>query len=263
MKTFKTHLEERNLLGAGLAALAIGSGAAAGNTTKPEALEIATKHIKGFENFEPNAYVDKIATGNPLAIGYGITAKYPDGRPVKASDTVTEPEAHDHLKQHIDKHVLPRLEKIPNWSEMNHHQQASLIGFAYNTGGSFYGSKGYETISKHLRDKNWGDVDDAMKLYNKSGGKVRNGLIRRRESEANMWNTGSSSAATKPSSPTTPPAQATTQTSPSSHHVVSSGDNLTKIAKKYKTSVENIVSKNPELQKNPDRITPGQKIQIN
>ena len=260
MKTFKTYLEERSLLGAGLAALAIASAAAGGNTTKPEALEIATQHIKKFESFESKPYVDKIATGKPLAIGYGITGKYPDGTPVKATDTVTEPEAHEHLKQHIDKHVLPRLEKIPNWSEMNHHQQASLIGFAYNTGGSFYGSKGFETISKHLRDKNWGEVDDAIKLYNRSGGQVRNGLIRRRNMEADMWNKGTPSST--PSTTPTPTA-ATPASTPTTHHIVSSGDNLTKIAKKYKTSVENIVSKNPELQKDPNRITPGQKIKIN
>ena len=261
MKTFKTYLEERNLLGVGLAALAIGSGAAAGNTTKPEALEIATQHIKKFEKFEPSTYVDKIATGNPLAIGYGITGKYPDGTPVKMTDKVTEPEAHEHLKQHVDKHVLPRLEKIPNWSDMNSHQQASLIGFAYNTGGAFYGAKGFETISKHLRDKNWGEVDDAMKLYVKSGGQVRNGLVRRRNMEADMWNKGTQS--TSQSTATSTPTTATPESTPTTHHIVSSGDNLTKIAKKYKTSVENIISKNPELQKDPNRITPGQKIKIN
>jgi GH24 family phage-related lysozyme (muramidase) len=261
MKTFKTYLEERNLFTTGMASLAIASAALGGQSTKPEALEIATHHIKGFEGFESNTYVDKHATGNPLAIGYGITSKYPDGSPVKMGDKVTEPEAHEHLKQHIDKHVIPKLEKIPNWGEMDAHKQASLIGFAYNTGGGFYGSKGYQTISTHLKNKEWDKVDDAMKLYNKSGGKVLNGLVRRRDMEANLWNKGSSA---QPATTTQQTTQPTPQTvAPSSlHHTVSSGDNLSKIADKYKTSVKDILDKNPELKKNPNKIMPNQKIRI-
>lgn len=259
MKTFKLYLEEKSLFGTGLAALGIASSAIASSATKPEALEIATTHIKGFEHFEPNAYVDKIAKGNPLAIGYGITSKYPDGRKVKATDTVTEPEAHEHLKQHIDKFVLPKLEKIPGWEEMDHHKQAALIGFAYNTGGTFYGNKGYETISRHLKNKDWDKVDDAMHLYNRSGGVVRNGLIRRRKSEADMWNRGSSAATQTTSTTSTTPTQTTS--SQQTHHVVQTGDNLSKIAKKYNTTTKDLIKKNPNLI-DPNTIKPGQKIKL-
>ena len=252
MKNFKTHLEENKILG-GLAAFGVAtSGAYAGSSTKPEALEIATTHIKGFEKFKSNAYVDKITTGKPLVIGYGITKTYPDGSPVKSTDRVTETQAHEHLKQHIDKHVLPKLEKIPGWADMDQHKQASLIGFAYNTGGGFYGTKGYATISQHLKNKDWGKVDDAMHLYNRSGGEVRNGLIRRRKMEAEMWNKNSASTS---ETPITEPVE-------SSHHVVVSGDNLTKIANKYKTTVNDITAKNPDLKANPNKIVPGQKIRI-
>jgi lysozyme len=253
MKNFKTHLEEKSLLGS-IAALGMVAGNAyGGNVTKPEALELATSHIKSFESFRSKAYVDTITKGKPLAIGYGITSKYPDGSTVKSTDTVTEKQAHDHLKQHIDKHVLPKLEKIPGWGDMNHSQQASLIGFAYNTGGSFYGSKGYETISKHLRSKNWDMVDDAIHLYNKSDGQVRNGLVRRRKMEADMWNGGVQS---------NPPATTPQNRQDTLHHTVGSGDNLSKIAKKYNTTVNDIVEKNPHLKTNPDKINPGQKIRI-
>jgi lysozyme len=251
MKNFKTHLEEKSLLGS-IAALGMVAGNAyGGNVTKPEALELATNHIKGFESFRSKAYVDTIATGKPLAIGYGITGKYPDGTKVNSSDTVTEKQAHDHLKQHIDKHVLPKLEKIPGWGDMNHNQQASLIGFAYNTGGSFYGAKGYETITKHLKNKDWEKVDDAIHLYNKSGGEVRRGLIRRRKMEADMWNSGNRT-----------PTPATPKKENEVHHTVVSGDNLSTIAKKYKTTVNDIVNKNPHLKANPDKINLGQKIRI-
>lgn len=236
-----------------VAAAAISSGAM-GQNIKPEALEIATQHIKQFEKFIPNAEVDEIGTGKPINIGYGIARQYPDGREVKLGDTVTEKEAHQHLSQHIEKNIIPNMTKIPGWHDMDAHKQAALVGFAYNTGGHFYGTKGFRTITDHLKNKNWDQVDDAMKLYNKSGGQVRNGLIRRRNIESDLWNKN-----TTPSSSAAPTTTQDTSTAIQDIHNVSKGDSMSRIAKKYGTTVENLQKLNPHI-KNPNKINIGDKI---
>jgi len=253
MKTFKQYLEENRLASFATAA-ALASGAMAA-PPKPEALMKATDYIKGKENFIDTARPDEIATGKPLMIGYGTTRVYPDGTPIKPTDKITEPEAAQHLSSHISR-MTPRMEKIPGWDEMDVGKQAALMSFAYNTGGAFYGAKGYETISGHLQRKEWDKVPEAMKLYNKSGGKVRGGLVTRRAEEGQMWSGGSQ---TKPAPTPTTPTTTTQKPTTANVHSVGKGDNLSRIAKKYGTTVEEILKKNPSI-KDPNRIDPGQKI---
>jgi len=272
MITFKEYINEG--FGSALAAAAI-AGSAMAAPPKPEALQQAAEHIKNYEGFLPSAKVDKITTGNPLMIGYGTTKQYPNGKPIQATDTVTKEQATEHLKQHIEKHVSPHLEKIPGWDEMDAGKQASLIGFGYNAGGAFYGAKGFETITKALKDKNWDAVPEAMKLYNKSKGEVRTGLVRRRETEAGMWKGPSEQTpkvqTAKPTIvtpqptptqqvPTKAPVAAPTQApAPTNVHQVVSGDTLGAIAKKNNTTVQDIQKLNPDI-KDPNAIKPGQKI---
>lgn len=246
MKTFKQHLEENRLASFATAA-ALASGAMAA-PPKPEALQRATDYIKSKESFIDTARPDEIATGKPLMIGYGTTRVYPDGTPIKPTDKITEPEAAQHLSRHISK-MTPRMEKIPGWDEMDAGKQAALMSFAYNTGGAFYGAKGYETISGHLQRREWDKVPEAMKLYNKSGGKVRGGLVTRRAEEGQMWS-GQGSQSTQ--------APAPTQASDNIHQV-KSGDTLGAIGKKYGKSVEELQRLNPEI-KDPNRINIDQKI---
>jgi lysozyme len=71
---------------------------------------------------------------------------------------------------------------------MNPNQQAALISFAYNVGPSFYGRKGFETLTEAVSSvDNFKNVPAALRLYNKSGGKKLKGLVRRRNAEANLW----------------------------------------------------------------------------
>ena len=70
---------------------------------------------------------------------------------------------------------------------MADHQQCALISFAYNLGSSFYAAKGFETISKRLREKDWAGVPDALLLYRNSGTNVEAGLKRRRIAEGDLW----------------------------------------------------------------------------
>ncbi|UQZ76861.1 hypothetical protein C2I17_21220 [Niallia circulans] len=57
------------------------------------------------------------------------------------------------------------------------------------------------------------------------------------------------------------PSETTAKATKPKHHIIKNGENLTKIAKKYKTSVASILELNPSI-KNKNLIYPKQKIRI-
>jgi GH24 family phage-related lysozyme (muramidase) len=62
-----------------------------------------------------------------------------------------------------------------------------LQSFAYNLGARFYGSSGFNTITRVLKNKEWDKVPDALKLYRNPGTNVEAGLLRRRVAEGKLW----------------------------------------------------------------------------
>lgn len=142
--------------------------------------------IKEFEGCQLHAY--KCPAG-VWTIGYGLTRL--NGRPVRSDDRLSsEAEAEKLLKDQLQQDFIPKLKVIPHWGEMTEYQQAALISFAWNLGAHFYGSQGFETITKVLGRRQWDLVPSALKLYNKSGGKTLDGLVRRRHAEADLWDRG-------------------------------------------------------------------------
>lgn len=135
--------------------------------------------IKEFESFRSAPYL--CSSGVPT-IGYGTTV-YPNGIKVKLSDQkITQQLAESFLQHHvnaIEKDVL-NLVKVP----LKQNQFDALVSFAYNVGlGAFQDS----TLLKLL---NAGDIDNASKQFerwNKAGGKVSNGLTRRRNAEKALF----------------------------------------------------------------------------
>jgi GH24 family phage-related lysozyme (muramidase) len=87
----------------------------------------------------------------------------------------------------IESRFLPSLRKIPYWSEMNDNQRGALLSFAYNLGAGFYGSRGFNTITTNLSQKNWKAVPETLKLYRNPGSNVEVGLLRRRAAEGKLW----------------------------------------------------------------------------
>lgn len=81
------------------------------------------------------------------------------------------------------------------------------MSFAYNVGWQFYGSAGFETITKRLGESDWSKVPAAMALYVNPGTSTEAGLRRRRAAEGALWNKGlpkpaqAASEAFVPSSP--------------------------------------------------------------
>lgn len=150
---------------------------------KPAAtLEPGLKLIREFEGCHLKAY--KCPAG-VWTIGWGNTT-HPDGRPVKSGDTITQQQA-DAMLTGLVERELPRLREIPHWEAMSPGQQGALLSFAWNLGFSFYGSPGFETITRCLRDKDWAGVPAALLLYRNPGSSFEAGLKRRRQAEGRLW----------------------------------------------------------------------------
>jgi lysozyme len=143
--------------------------------------------IKKFEGLVLNAYV---CPANVWTVGWGTTV-YPNGVRVKKGDKVTKARADELLEWYVKDRIIYKLSNtIPFWQEMSNLQRCALISFAYNVGEGFYGLKGYATITKALRNKDWLSVPNAMMLYVNPGTSAEQGLRRRRNEECTMWRNG-------------------------------------------------------------------------
>ena len=140
--------------------------------------------IKEFEGCHLSAYPDPLSGGPPWTIGYGTT------KGVKQGDMITLPEAMELLSQEVIQVAEKLRGSVPFWNAMSAKQQSALISFAYNLGSAFYGTAGFETISKRLKDKDWAAVPDALELYRNPGTNVEAGLLRRRRAEGALWSQG-------------------------------------------------------------------------
>jgi len=149
-------------------------------------LAAALKLIKDFEGCHLEAYPDPLSGGDPWTIGYGTT-RYQDGRRVSPGDKINAIEADLLLRQEVDRIAEKLRATVPYWVQMTDNQKCALISFAYNLGSGFYGTTGFETISRELREKDWAAVPDALLLYRNPGSNVEAGLKRRRIAEGDIW----------------------------------------------------------------------------
>ena len=149
-------------------------------------LAAALKLIKDFEGCHLEAYPDPLSGGDPWTIGYGTT-RYQDGRRVSPGDKINAIEADLLLRQEVDRIAEKLRATVPYWVQMTDNQKCALISFAYNLGSGFYGTTGFETISRELREKDWAAMPDALLLYRNPGSNVEAGLKRRRIAEGDIW----------------------------------------------------------------------------
>ena len=136
--------------------------------------------IKSFEGFYSKPYLDPI--GIPT-IGYGATY-YPNKKKVTMKDKpLTEKEASDLLRVMMTTYEndVKRLVK----RELNQNQFDALVSFTYNLGGANLGkSTLLKKVNANPCDKT---IKDEFLKWNKAGGKVLNGLTRRRNAEAELY----------------------------------------------------------------------------
>jgi len=129
--------------------------------------------IKKFEGCELKAYV---CPAGILTIAYGRTKN------VKENDVCTYAQAEEWLEEELIEYedYVKKLVKV----SLDQSQFDALVCWTYNLGPT---NLKKSTLLKLLNSGDYHTVPNQMKRWNKSNGEVLDGLIRRRESEAMLF----------------------------------------------------------------------------
>lgn len=135
--------------------------------------------LKKFEGFISCPYKDQV--GIPT-IGIGTTY-YPGGGKVKMTDPcITLEKAFEYVRNYIAPVEMLISHELPN---ANQNQFDSLVSFTYNIGTE--GFRNSTLLKKAKKNINDPSIRDEFMKWKKAGGRVIQGLIKRREQEANLY----------------------------------------------------------------------------
>ncbi|ELJ5833590.1 lysozyme [Enterobacter kobei] len=134
--------------------------------------------IKQFEGCKLTAYQDSVGV---WTIGYGWTQPV-DGKPIRAGMTIKQETADRLLKTGLVSYEsdVSRLVKVG----LTQGQFDALVSFTYNLGSR---SLSTSTLLRKLNAGDYAGAADEFLRWNKAGGKVLNGLTRRREAERALF----------------------------------------------------------------------------
>ncbi|MGG7716481.1 lysozyme [Klebsiella aerogenes] len=134
--------------------------------------------VKQFEGCKLTAYQDSVGV---WTIGYGWTQPV-DGKPIRAGMTIKQETAERLLKTGLVSYEsdASRLVKV----SLTQGQFDALVSFTYNLGAR---SLSTSTLLRKLNAGDYAGAADEFLRWNKAGGKVLNGLTRRREAERALF----------------------------------------------------------------------------
>ena len=129
--------------------------------------------IKHFEGCELKAYR---CAANVLTIGYGST------KGVTEDMEITQEGAEELLQEEMHEYegYINDMVKVP----LEQHQFDSMVSWVFNLGS---GNLSSSTLLKKINNSEYDEVPEQIKRWNKAGGKVLEGLVRRREAEALLF----------------------------------------------------------------------------
>ena len=134
--------------------------------------------ISSFEGIRLNAYDDGVGV---WTIGIGTTV-YPNGVKVKKGDKCTLEQVKEYFAHDLKRFEssVNNLVKVP----LSQNQFDALVSLTYNIGQTAFGNS---TLLKKLNAKDYQGAADQFLRWNKGGGKVMKGLVRRREAERALF----------------------------------------------------------------------------
>ena len=132
--------------------------------------------VKFFEGYRANAYY---CSGNVKTIGYGCTDKN-----IVALGAISEHKASVILQQKINE-VRDNVRQAVK-VDLTEYQLNALTSFAFNLG--MTNLKTLINGENRLNSGNYKSIEKILPMYRKAGGKVREGLVKRRAWELSLWN---------------------------------------------------------------------------
>jgi lysozyme len=129
--------------------------------------------IKKFEGCELKAYR---CAANVLTIGYGST------KGVTEDMEITQEEAETLLQEEMHEYegYINDMVKVP----LEQHQFDAMVSWVFNLGS---GNLSSSTLLRVLNEEKYEDVPEQILRWNKAGGKVLDGLVRRRTAESLLF----------------------------------------------------------------------------
>ena len=140
-----------------------------------EISQVGIELIKQFEGCRLKAYKDAVGV---WTIGYGHTVD------VKEGIEISQHQADTMLASDLGKYGNYINEYVT--VALNSNQFDALTSWVYNLGP---GNLRSSTMLKVLNEGSYNDVPFQIERWNKAGGQVLNGLVRRREAEAELFAT--------------------------------------------------------------------------
>ena len=147
--------------------------------------------IKHFEGLHLDAYEcpASVAGNRFYTIGFGTTI-YPNGTRVQRGDRITVARAEELLKNDIEQKYAKHVRESVIFSKLkNSNEFGALVSFVYNVGRG--GLHAPNSINRRIR--NGEDyvtvVTEELPRWNKGGGRVLPGLVRRRQAELELFMT--------------------------------------------------------------------------
>ena len=138
------------------------------------ALEILIKLIKDSEGCKLKAY--KCPAGI-WTIGYGQT------KGVKEGMVWTQQQADENIIKTALQAFNEAIKSSPILATANMEKQAAIADFVYNLGITNYNKS---TLKLRVDKGNWVSASTEIKKWNKSNGTILNGLVKRRQLEADL-----------------------------------------------------------------------------
>ncbi len=230
-----------------------GGNAASGNAAGMHLSDSGVNLIKNFEGLRLSAYQD---SARVWTIGYGHTGG------VKPGDHVTQARAEELLRKDTGwaQDAVRQQVHVP----LTQDQFDALTSFTFNLGA---GALQSSTLLSKLNAGDYAGAQAEFGRFVHAGGRVLQGLVRRRAAEADLFGSHAPSGAPGPS--TAPPGNndshrtdgSRSTRAGSGEHTVRRGDTLWAIARQHGVSLQALIAANPQIS-NPNLIYPNQIVHL-